>query len=70
MPAERTTSRTPLAGSRRRARHLWWLLTDVLWTARVNRLWWLLPVAAVAVIGLFATATTHVAVPYAVYTLF
>jgi len=60
----------PLARPRRRARHLAHLVGDLAWTARVNRMWWLLPVVAIALLGLLAAGATQAAVPYAVYTLF
>ncbi|WP_421120179.1 hypothetical protein ACE2AJ_02215 [Aquihabitans daechungensis] len=53
----------------RRFRHLRYLVGDVWWTARVNRMWWLLPALIVVLLALAAAGTAQTAVPYAVYTL-
>lgn len=61
--------RAPVHAVPRRLRHLRFLLGDVWWTARVNRMWWLLPALIVILLALAAAGTAQTAVPYAVYTL-
>jgi hypothetical protein len=53
----------------RRTRHLGYLVGDVWWSARVNRMWWLIPALLVVLIALAAAGTAQATVPYAVYTL-
>ncbi len=66
----RSGTRHVLVRPRRRLRHLGHLLGDLAWTARVNRMWWLVPVAIIALLGVLAAGATQTVVPYAVYTLF
>lgn len=70
-PAPRVVS--PLgraASTKQRARHLWLMLRDTWWMARVNRLWWLPVLVAAMILAVALVTTTQTAVPYAVYTLF
>lgn len=53
-----------------RLRHSLRLAGDFVNYARVNRAWWVLLILPLIALALMAVGTTHVVVPYTVYTLF
>jgi hypothetical protein len=53
-----------------RAKHAVRLVGEILAYARTNHAWWIVPLMAILAVVAVAVATTHAAVPVAVYTLF